>query len=49
LACTEEVAHAENKIGVYSKDGYKYDYGYKITLNYPNEDGMMDTYLNGKK
>lgn len=29
------------------KEGYKYDYDYTILLNYPNEDGLMDTYLTG--
>jgi len=28
-------------------EGFKYDYGYTISLNYPNEDGLMDTYLTG--
>jgi hypothetical protein len=46
---TEEIIPIESKLGMYNKDGYKYDYGYTIVLNYPNEDGMMDTYLNGKK
>jgi hypothetical protein len=26
---------------------YKYDYGYNITLTFLNEDGLIDTYLNG--
>jgi hypothetical protein len=26
----------------------KYDYGYTVSLTFPNEDGLMDSYLNGK-
>lgn len=29
------------------KEGTKFDYGYNIILNNPNEDGMMETYLSG--
>ncbi len=28
-------------------EGFKYDFGYSISLNYANEDGLMDTYLTG--
>ena len=28
-------------------EGFKYDFGYSISLNYQNEDGLMDTYLTG--
>lgn len=29
-----------------SSNTYKYEYDYTIILNYPGEDGLMDTYLN---
>lgn len=29
------------------KEGFKYDHGYSLSLTYLNEDGLMDTYLNG--
>ncbi len=48
LLNNEEIIPIESKLAIYNKDGYKYEFGYTIVLNYSNEDGMMDTYLNGK-
>ncbi len=39
--------HTINQVETSYSEGFKFDYGYSISLNYPNEDGLMDTYLTG--